>query len=57
MQDDLTRAQRYRVLAAQMSDVARDEADENRRKDLENLADQYRRLADKLIGKQAERPN
>jgi hypothetical protein len=57
MQDDLTRAQRYRVLAAQMSDVARDEADENRRKELESLADQYRRLADKLIGKQAERPN
>jgi hypothetical protein len=55
MQDDLTRAQRYRALAAQMWETAQHEPDENRRKQLIGLADQYSGLADKLIGHQAMR--
>ena len=51
MQDDLIRAQRYRALAAQMWEAAEDESDRNRRSDLLSLAEQYERLADKLIGK------
>lgn len=54
MQDDLTRAQRYRVLASQLRDTAKQEPDEIRRNELINLADQYARLADKLIGRQKE---
>jgi len=51
MEDDLTRAQHYRVLAAQMRESASGEADEARRKELLDLAAQYERLADKLVGK------
>ncbi len=51
MQDDLTRAQRYRALAAQMSEAAEGEFDRGRRGQLLGLAEQYGRLADKLIGK------
>jgi len=49
MQDDLTRAQHYRVLATQMRDVARLEPDIKRRNELIDLARQYDRLAEKLI--------
>ena len=51
MEDDLTRAQHYRALAAQMHDSAAQERDEGRRKELLELAAQYGRLADKLVGK------
>jgi hypothetical protein len=50
MEDDLTRAQHYRSLAAQMRDAAAKETDEARRKELLDLAAQYARLADKLVG-------
>jgi hypothetical protein len=50
MQDDLTRAQRYRALAAQMREAADGESDLSRGNELLGLADQYDRLADKLIG-------
>ena len=49
MQDNLIRAQHYRKLAKQMRDSAAQEADEKRRKQLSDLADQYSRLAEKLI--------
>jgi hypothetical protein len=51
MQDDLTRAQRYRALAAQMWEAAEGESDPTRRRELLSLADQYECLANKLIGK------
>jgi hypothetical protein len=51
MQDDLTRAQRYLALAAQMWEAAEGESDPTRRRELLSLADQYERLANKLIGK------
>jgi hypothetical protein len=50
MEDDLTRAQHYRTLAAQMRETAAEEADTGRQKELLDLAIQYQRLADKLIG-------
>jgi hypothetical protein len=58
MQDDLTRAQHYRSLALQMRDTAEQEADEARRSELLDLANQYEHLAEKLVGKHArsERP-
>jgi hypothetical protein len=49
MQDDLTRAQRYRALAEQMESLAILEPDEARRDELKALAQQYRKLADNLI--------
>lgn len=49
MENDLTRAQRYRALAAQMRETATNETDEKRRQELLDLAAQYQRLADKLI--------
>lgn len=53
MQDDLTRAQHYRTLAMQMRDSAQSEADEKRRKELLDIANQYENLADKLVNKHA----
>ncbi len=55
MQDDLTRAQHYRTLAAQMRDTAVEESDEQRRRQLIELANQYEHLADKLVGKHVSR--
>jgi hypothetical protein len=55
MEDDLSRAQRYRLLAAQMWETAQRESDDKRRRELTNLADQYSVLADRLIAKQAHR--
>ena len=51
MEDDLTRAQHYRALAAQMHENAAGEKDQARRQELLDLATQYERLADKLVGK------
>ena len=51
MEDDLTRAQHYRSLAAQMHENAAAEKNEARRKELLDLAAQYERLADKLVSK------
>ena len=51
MEDDLTRAQHYRALAAQMHENAAKESDTARRKELSDLAAQYQRLADKLVGR------
>ena len=50
MDDDLTRAQHYRALAVQMHENAAKEIDEARRKELVELAGQYQRMADKLVG-------
>ncbi|HEY1613107.1 MAG TPA: hypothetical protein VGF97_05350 [Rhizomicrobium sp.] len=55
MQDELTRAERYLQLAAQMVETAEYEPDEKRRRELVDLADQYQRLADRLIEKQRGR--
>ncbi len=55
MQDDLTRAQHYRELEKQMRESASQEPDEKRCKQLLDLANQYAALADKLVGKQADR--
>ena len=51
MQDDLSRAQHYRALATQMRDSAQSETDERRRQELLDIANQYEKLADKLVGK------
>ncbi|HEX3946003.1 MAG TPA: hypothetical protein VHW69_18160 [Rhizomicrobium sp.] len=50
MENHLTRAQRYRALAAQMREASESESDLGRRKELMSLAEQYEHLADKLIG-------
>ena len=50
MEHDLTRAQHYRDLAAQMRVTARDEKDVVRRNELFDLSRQYDRLAENLIG-------
>ena len=55
MEDDLTRAQHYRVLAMQMREAAETEADQKRRQELLDIANQYEHLADKLIGKRVSR--
>ncbi|HTT84935.1 MAG TPA: hypothetical protein VMF67_15775 [Rhizomicrobium sp.] len=55
MQDELERAQHYRALEVQMRETAKQEPDAARRTDLLSLADQYSRLADKLIEQRAER--
>ena len=49
MQDDLTKAQRYRTLAEGMEGLAMGEPDEARRAELYRLAEQYRRLVDSMI--------
>jgi hypothetical protein len=54
LEDNLTRAQHYRALSAQLHETAKIEPGEKRRRDLTDLAEQYGRLADKLIGKQAD---
>ena len=53
MEDELTRAQHYRSLAAQLNETAGNELDNARRKQLLELAGQYERLADKLIKQHA----
>ena len=53
MQDDLTRAQRYRALAQEMEKLWRAEQDEKRRAELLGLVGEYRRLADRLINRAA----
>jgi hypothetical protein len=55
MQDDLSRAQHYRALAAQMRDSAQSESDEKRRQELTDIADQYDQLASKLVDKHVSR--
>jgi len=55
MQDDLTRAQHYRALATQMRDAAQCEPDQKRCQELRDIANQYEKLADKLIGKHLSR--
>ena len=55
MEDDLTRAQHYRTLASQMRESAQTEGDEKRRQELFDIANQYERLADKLVGKHSSR--
>ena len=52
MQDDLTRAQRYRRVATEMESLAHSEPDEDRRAELKDLAGRYRKLANKLIEQQ-----
>ena len=55
MQDELTRAQHYRALAAQMRDSAQSELDLKRRQELLYIANQYENLADKLVGQHGGR--
>lgn len=49
MENNLTRAQHYVALAAQMRTVAKLEPDVARRNELLELARQYDRLAEKLV--------
>jgi hypothetical protein len=49
VEDDLTRAQHYCALAAQMRTAARQEPDIRCRNQLFDLARQYDRLAEKLV--------
>ena len=49
MRDDLTTAQHYRALESQMRQTAEREQDQQSRKELVELADQYARLADMLV--------
>ena len=49
MEDELTRAQHYRVRAAEMREASRQESDIKRRTELPELSRQYDRLAEKLI--------
>ena len=49
MRDDLTTAQHYRALEKQMRETAEREQDQKSRKELLELAEQYARLADRLI--------
>jgi hypothetical protein len=55
MQDELSKAQHYRAMEKQMRASAEQEPDEKRRKELTDVADQYRRLADKLLSRREER--
>jgi hypothetical protein len=55
MQDELTRAQHYRLLAQQLRETAQDEPDPARRKELLDLSVQYDNLADKLGAKHRSR--
>ena len=49
MEDEQTRAEHYRALAAQMRAVAKLEPDVRRRNELTDLARQYDRLSEKLV--------
>ena len=49
MDDDITRAQHYRALAAQMRDFATIEPEMERKAELEKLAHSYERIAAKLL--------
>jgi hypothetical protein len=49
MESDYIRAQHYIALAKQMRDVAKGERDARRKNELLDLADQYDRLAAKLV--------
>jgi hypothetical protein len=51
MENDLTRAQHYRHLAASMRKTAREESAAKRQRDFLDLASQYERLADKLVAR------
>jgi hypothetical protein len=51
MEDNLTKAQRYRALAAEMENLARAETDKRLSGELAGLANQYRQLAEKLVGR------
>lgn len=51
MENDLTRAQHYRHLAASMLKSAREEVSARRQRQFLDLASQYEHLADRLIGK------
>ena len=55
LQNELARAQHYRALEKQLRETAGKEPDEARRVELVGLAEQYSRLADKLIGQRAQR--
>jgi hypothetical protein len=50
MENELTRAQHYRHLAELMRKTAREEPAAKRQRDFLDLASQYERLADKLVG-------
>ena len=56
MDTSLMRAQHYRALALQLRATAENEADEKRRIDLLELANQYDGLAVSLVAKQAGTP-
>jgi hypothetical protein len=49
MRDDLTRAQHYRELAQEIENLWRAEQDEKRQLELQSLAQEYDKLADRLI--------
>jgi hypothetical protein len=49
LEDELSRAQHYRALAAQMQQSALEEKDAVRRNELLDLSRQYKRLAEKLV--------
>jgi hypothetical protein len=49
MEDELTRAQHYRVRATEMREPTKQETDVKRRTELLELASQYDRLAEKPI--------
>jgi hypothetical protein len=51
MPTDLIRAQHYRELAQKLHDTAVNEPDEKRRVDLQDLANQYEKLTEKLVAK------
>jgi hypothetical protein len=57
MKDDLSRAQRYRDLAAQMRATGLHEKDQRRQNEILDLAAQYQRLADILVEKHRPPPN
>ncbi|HEX4105469.1 MAG TPA: hypothetical protein VHX92_04485 [Rhizomicrobium sp.] len=57
MENGLTRAQHYRHLAESMRQSAREESAAKRQRDFLDLASQYERLADKLVGRQMPLPN
>jgi len=54
MENDLVRAQHYRHLAESMRKSARAESAAKRQRDFLDLASQYERLADKLVGRQSQ---
>lgn len=55
MDDDLSRAQHYRALFEQLRRTAEHEPDQKRHKELLDLASQYERLADRLVGQRDPR--